>query len=144
MRAYACGEIGTNTTITVPLVPPSVDPDGGPDQTEVAVFDPLRPETEPTEWIGFPVKGRNPTNPQWFVFDYTTDDAVPGTFDFGDPEAPGWLDTQLTNPEKNFLRQQYPEGDMDAVETYGDALRVLRPEFWAKLRRSARVGWAVV
>ena len=147
MRAYACGEIGTNTYITVPLDPPVeipeedwVDPEVPEFQTEVVVYDAKRPDAEPSDWAGFPVVNRNPNNPQWFVFDFDATGAVAGTFDLGDPEAPGWEDTQLTNPEKNFLQQQYPEGDMDNVEDYGDVLRVFAPKFATSLG-AQRAGW---
>lgn len=129
MRAYACGEIGTGTWITVPLSEPyPIDPETLVEQTEVDVYDDLRPEYDPVACVKFPVEGRNPTNPLWVVIDFNATSAPPGTFDLGDPSDPAWQTTALTNPEKNYLQSTFPEGDMDAVQTRGDVLRVLKPE----------------
>lgn len=130
MRAYACGEIGTDTWITVPLSEPyPVDPDTLLEQTTVEEFDGLRPEFGPEAGFSIPVEGRNPTQPLWLVIDRDATAAPGGTFDLGDPSDPDWQTTALTNPEKNYLTSTFPEGDMDAAETRGDVLTVIRPEF---------------
>jgi hypothetical protein len=127
MYAWSCGEIGTNTFVTVPLDPPfNVDPDTGLEQTEVTLWDGVRPEFGPVNGCSVPVEGRNPTQPLWVVIDFTASEAPATTFDLGDPSDPDWLTQRLKNPEKNFLRSTFPDGDMDDVVTRGDALVVFK------------------
>jgi len=126
MRAWISRQTGTNTWITVPLDPPySVDPDTGVEQTSMEVWDGFRPEFPPTSGASIPTVGRNPTQPLWVVIDFTITVAPVGAFDLGDPSDPDWQVTALTNPEKNYVRQQFPDDpDAQVAETRGDALRL--------------------
>ena len=143
MRAYVCGETGTDTWLTVPLDPPVFNPDTGVDQTTVYVWDGLRPEYPPTAGCSIKVAGRNPTQELWLVIDWEATSAPAGTFDLGDPSSPTWQSTSLTNPEKNYLTQTFPEGDMDTAQTRGDVLRVIKVAHETVVAGVA-VGWGDV
>ncbi len=141
MRAWATGEVGTDTLLTVPLDPPyPVDPETLIEQTTVDVWDWKRPEHDTSSGCKFPVESRNPQNPQWVVIDFDATAAPAGTFDLGDPSDPDWQTTALTAPEKNFLTQQYPDDPVIAAcETRGDVLRAFKPEGFRGTRGSTDV-----
>jgi len=142
MRAWACGEVGTDTLVTVP-VDPYINIETGETVDTVDVWDWRRPEHDTTTaGVKFPIEGRNPTQPLWFVVDHTATVAPAGAFDLGDPSDPAWQSTALTNPEKNYLSRTFPDdADMAAAQTRGDVLLVFTPRFRATTGRDVLAEW---
>ena len=100
MRAFVARSVGTNTWITV-STDPYVNVETGTTETTAMVYDAKRPDCVLVgECKMTLVNWRN--GERWIVV--TDQNVAPAnTYDIGDPSSQAFLDTRITNPQRNAV-----------------------------------------
>lgn len=148
MRAFLVGQAGTNTYVTVPLVPPSVNPDDGSTQTTIDVYDNERPDVARLaefDWAGYRLQGATGlSNVIWFVIAWDLEQAPADATvrDLGDPESPTWKTENMPGGLRQWVYAAYPDHPAviaNNVRTRADFFRLTRPDDWTVSRKRNRL-----